>query len=654
MTARVREVKTKTAAKSEQIPVIVTAAAVVQPNPPLISPLADTCRRSNAEEKKQQCALRWRMAVCALAILLLWSTTLTLAQQIVSSTTVVPSFTSVYKTCKFAYNEVTVQQRWYEECAENQLAACAATRQESLQQGVKRLSEEQAHNTAVYEAIEHFQTTCSSNIGELFTALESHSSQIPSALVYQKTCPATLRARLQAKLGDRAATSTSTLDTSEEYVKSSHSAISSLSDYATTLSAYNQAYLSNKTSRIKHGLAEQVNDVSATHIAAFNATLRALTTQVEQLVACISLDETAAAASSSSSHDACSHFPATVVDLYANMQRLQKANKMRVTQAQSRVENAFNTYAETALAARASADSFYDSISAAGGAMDWVQSNLLSLSPTPVSLCDAGPSPSWCSFRPSQWYIYSPILPDVPDMLDVPSGSELWSQVEEAVGGVLGDNQQLVGEVLSTSELWRDALLSLSGHEMFSLDDYSPPAYAHEQANSTAEVARAHDVTSQSYLHDLTEHIANLTSALQFEESPPNSSSVFNLVADTSESAASMQSDHSFSFQSMNLFDNLDFLNLLDQFGDINQLFVWMDIIFRIFQTVRMVRKYWDKSAVSLPVVDMTQHQRGVEKGAGGVLSWLYLSLTMFGHVWVGVGVVLVVLVVALATLAGL
>ena len=33
-----------------------------------------------------------------------------------------------------------------------------------------------------------------------------------------------------------------------------------------------------------------------------------------------------------------------------------------------------------------------------GGVISWVQDNLIKYSPSPVSICNMGKSPSWCSF----------------------------------------------------------------------------------------------------------------------------------------------------------------------------------------------------------------------------------------------------------------
>lgn len=155
-------------------------------------------------------------------------------------------------------------------------------------------------------------------------------------------------------------------------------------------------------------------------------------------------------------------------------------------------------------------------------------------------------------------------------------------------------------------------------------------------------------------MNTMAQHIANLTAALQSDDSLVNISQF--AFQNTDSSASNLLSEHSFSFQPLTLFENIHLLEFFDKFSDLKDLLRLLDIVLRLFQTIRLLRQYWDKSAVSVLDLDMTEDCAGVQGGSflpKGVSSFLYGTLTVFGYVWVSLCVLIVAVGILTFQVAG-
>ena len=617
----------------------------------------------DSENVKEATALRWRMSVCVFALLLLWTTTLELADTIITSTTTVPSFASVYQTCEFSYNEVLVQQRWYEECAINQLQTCAVSHEETLKQSLEELEMKQQHNIDKYVEIQNFQEACSVNILELFGTLETYVSQLqsPNHIVYQSSCPSATREQIEFMLGaDTSTTSGHALSRSEEYVQQSQITVSKLAAHSAALGAYNTEYLANKTEHLRSELRVQMTAVSRKHQDLSEDLLFVLHTHLEQLIACVSLMDPPTSTPSPN----CDAFPSTLLETFAELRQSSLIAELRMRDFVTSLEDSLHDYSQSVDTAVQHADDFFTTVTRVGGAMDWVDENLVSLLVgTSVNLCNIGPSPSWCSYDSHMWFINPPTPPgDLPPFFVLPTGAELWEPIESGVASALAANEDLIDAVLHQGDLWHTDLLEISAGRFLSFDDYNPPAYADGDdttpTHNLTDVVSAYADSAEVYLVNLTAHLVELATTLRTNDDLFTENISQFTITDTSSGTDSLLSDHSFSFQSLNILENINLLLLLEQFGDLKQFLLLMDLVFRLFQTVRMIRQFWDKSAVLLPVVDMRSHREESQPWCRGVKckNWprvLYMSLSVCGHVWVLVGVLMLALAVIASQITG-
>lgn len=630
--ARVREVRHSGISNCQQErshaddPVVFIQPAAIVVDDKARGEESDTAKESS----KELSALRWRIIICAMAVLLLWSTTLSLAQSIINTSTTVPTVTSVYRTCEFAYDEMSMQQDWYEECAENQLNVCAKARDQLFQQGQEYSTRMQAQNQKLFEELEYFQTTCSDQVDDLLALLKESSNSI----VYQDTCSESVQNQLKTRIGDYSATTSNTLTTTSQYVDQSRTTVTRLADYSTRLGEYNQLYLANKTSQLRNELTRQLKSLSSSHLPAIKSKMATLKNKMTKLINCLSLNSSLVVPLSD-----CHGFPATLLGEYKAMQIYMADSKARALEIIARDRAYIDNYGVRVGAAVRNANQFYESVFAVGGSAQWINTHLLPLSPVPVSLCDIGSTPSWCSFKKSMWQMGLPLFFESAVIYDPPPPDLLWSNVGQAVTASQLSNAAVMEGVLATGGHWESDLLALTADDMFDFNDYHPPVYEASDENgitttiSTDEVTSSHKEQSEKFLQAVAEQMANMTTGGHVNPVSDMNSTSFSLI-DLAHSAASHMSGYSFHFESMNWFQNVNFFVILDKFGDVNQLLLLLDMVFRVIQTIRLVRKHWDKSAVCLPVVDM-RVKRDVTASENGWLSWLYTSLAVFGHVWV-------------------
>jgi hypothetical protein len=607
---------------------------------------------SSSDEEKRKSALLWRMGVCSFAVLLLWCTTLSLAQTIVSSTSPVPPVMSLYRSCRFAYDEMMVQQEWYEDCAEGQLARCEAEYDMRLKYSINYTTSVQQANKDKLKELQNFQSNCSNLLDTLYDSLKTLSSSSP--IVFKSDCSSSNQADLHSAMDIDVAKSVSISDslaTTVRYVKDSKRTVQNLTDYADRLHNYNKNYLANKTSLMRAELSLQVNSISSRHwLDEINITLAGLKRNMSTLVSCISLST----ATEPPLAD-CVGFPWTLASLYSNTRSLLEANRADIMEKFDEVEETFFEYGSEVQDAVSTANDFY---SAVVRGTRWVNENLAHLSSDTVSLCDIEPSPNWCDFRMKMWSI-DPLAEFHPvNVRSVPTGDDFWHYIEDPIASALARNDAAFADIVNSGNMWRDKLANLTEDNFLIFDDYNPPLF--DSATSTSlsadEVSISYAAESDRYLEDMHVRMANLSSVTPDQvtsETIDVNSTAF--ITDMINAAESQLSSHSFTFQSMTLITDFDIVNILEQIGDLNQILLLLDILFRVFQTIRLVRRYWDKSAVPLPIVDMTC---GIdlemdEYSSSGWKLLIYKSFTLFGHIWIVLAITLLTVVIVLFTLAG-
>ena len=606
-----------------------------------ISINSDEETTSYDENKTERTAFNWRMSICFLSIVLLWSTTLNLARSIISTTTTVPTFEDVYRTCEFAYDEMITQRKWYEECAQNQLNKCIETRDESLDKAVNYLTIAKQRNKNVKKQLQEIQLTCAEVVENILSELRDvsvTSSSHSNNIVFEQgdTCTSENKEQLQSLIGDKTTSSDAFTD-STEFVARSQKTVTSLADYATRLNQYNKEYLANKTMLINTSMTANINFISKKHFDMFNSSLDTLINNVENLVTCISLNATN---SDEASH--CEGFPATINELYNQMKLSVSKSKKKLLHSVDTMKFLIEDGNDYISEAISNMNAFYDTVARAGGVMTWINDNLVSLSPVPVSLCDVGSSPSWCSFHPSMWYVSPTMIPFVPDLMDVPSSESLWNQVDEAVTNAAVNNREIVGDVLSSGEMWNNDLLEmLHGSGLLLLDDYDPPKFGEENDTDTGMTVESYDQMSTKYLNSVGNHLTNLSAPpISNDYVPSLNNTNFDELLLT---ADAVLSDHSYTFEEITFLEDMDLLKVVQSFGDISALLILLDTLFRVIQTVRLLRNHWDKSSVSLPTVNMSNSSWGDK-----YKSWCSKSLALFGHVWVTFLVALVILIIVI------
>ena len=105
-----------------------------------------------------------RMILCVFAISTIWATSLQICVAIVGTSIKAPSFTSVYKNCKYAWGVVQEQSDYYAECTERQVSICGENLDTSYVAETFRVSQNQRSNTVLLSAYGNTVGNCSASV----------------------------------------------------------------------------------------------------------------------------------------------------------------------------------------------------------------------------------------------------------------------------------------------------------------------------------------------------------------------------------------------------------------------------------------------------------------------------------------------------------
>jgi len=105
-----------------------------------------------------------RMIVCVFAISMIWATSLQICVAIVGTSIKAPSFSSVYKNCKYAWGVVQEQSDYYADCTERQVSTCGENLDIAYVAETFRVSENQRSNAALLGAYANTVGNCSASV----------------------------------------------------------------------------------------------------------------------------------------------------------------------------------------------------------------------------------------------------------------------------------------------------------------------------------------------------------------------------------------------------------------------------------------------------------------------------------------------------------
>jgi len=544
------------------------------------------------------------MLIATLAVALMWATSLKVAVYVVSFFVNVPPFDSVVDSCKSTYRIAREERHRFGDCVDLQVDQCNNGLAEASYKETRRVNGTEASNEATVDAARQIQSDCSSAYTSLRYTIEAwvdaghtvpyhnnHSSSISSTT----TCSTEDLNRLTNSVGDVSAVRSEAFSVSSQYSDESQSTVERLVDYAQLRAAYDAEYINNHTLRIEGQLFDFVNgiDMPPLDVEELFGDIQA---DVDMLVSCVSprsTDKGGECPSFRGAHE-------RLADIRSEMDRRMQIYRQEIDSWRTKVDK----YKSNVQSAYENSVRFY-----------WGVKNAM---------------PDWFDrFGKSDWWDIEveDIIPlgvafpgSTPTFTDLPTLDDVWDSVSISMDFF---HTQLDSAEAKAMQLAKELGNDLEENIIFNLPnvtpaDYNPPSYKgwnDEMSNLDEEKIR-HAQQSQVFMERTAVALDAFSELSQSEtnhEILGDTSSFFNIT-----SIQTKLSNVDISFKSL-IRPGIDFdlwFLRLNSFGDVLFLF---DLIYRLYNTVRVVYKYWIAGDLTLPEVDTRSTVTARRKQASAV-----------------------------------
>lgn len=252
-----------------------------------------------------------RMVMASVAVVMLWTSSLSVALSLVQSVIPKPSTDAVYSACSYAYEVSTNERSAYIACTDRQLDQCNEAFTEAIDETLGEVLKNFDYNTNVLQESRDAQGRCAGAATTAQAALgvwtEGGHTQViqydtsgcsdPSDL---STCPVSCSlnqnkvaknssctcADLSKRVKDISSARTEAYSHSTGYAQYSTEVINSLTAYSEARAKYDREYIENHTYGARIRLAKALEDAMVPHVQNMNISFAGLTPQIEGVIGC--------------------------------------------------------------------------------------------------------------------------------------------------------------------------------------------------------------------------------------------------------------------------------------------------------------------------------------------------------------------------------
>jgi len=316
---------------------------------------------------------------------------------IVSQQIIVPTIATVIDSCSFSYSIIETQRDEYISCVERQLSTCSADFDRASVTESARVNHAQSHNNNFLQTFQAISNNCSKSFASTKQSLKTWSDTgVGYDIPFQQNCSNINRNKVLSLIGSSSSnTRTNIFENAITYTGSSDSTLSHISDYGIALAAYNEAYVNNKTLYVQAHTQKMVDSISSKYLLQLNHSFDDVFRSLNELVACVSLDNSSTC-----------YLPFNAHDLYTDVAFIVnwEFDYLKNSFYFGSIQKDVNSYMDTLHRAINSANSFYDSVAGAQGIMNWIKRNF-NVGVVTSTLCGHS-SPNWCTFSKVRFHLF--------------------------------------------------------------------------------------------------------------------------------------------------------------------------------------------------------------------------------------------------------
>jgi len=539
-----------------------------------------------------------RALVCAFAILLLWITSLNLSKVFVTSIIHAPNSDTVVQSWNDLGSATLSSKDAYSACAAQQLIGCNSTLNRQVATMLITINANQASNQEVLFDAAILAQQCSQLVLEIINSINSWQELSANNQLKFNTsaCSPTEIANVQAMVQNSNTIDNKAYILAQSYSDAQDARTQRMIDFAKNYTQYNEDYINSKL-----GISLNAYDQLAALAPKFTDQLGNITDSMKQptahLVDCISMSAASAASCPNGARAGWNSASAPVQAAYTDTyQKLSQTVSLYrgVTSTMKAMLNAVENFFQYVLLP--------------------VQSGLVALG---INL-GSFPSTSYA----------------VP-LIGTPNGIPSWFDPDALTPNInthVADWNTAVAQATArtraTAGAWWANQSSIVNPNLFS--DYNPPQYVpyaeQEQQQQQSESAQfrinsAVALNQQASISVSDVPTANVTVAFLTHAISPTD----------------------FKFQPLG--GNLLLAPLLNVIPNLYVFLLVIDYVFRGYRSVRLIIKYWFKSAVGLPVIDVREYEN--HAGPRGPVK----AVSILTHPLFIAGVILLIVALALASI---
>jgi len=534
-----------------------------------------------------------RLLISLFAVVLLWCTSLRTVSAIVQAEIATPKFQVVYDEVEFLYNETRRVRQEYIDCVDQSLQLCNRTLIVEEAAERQRVREADAANVQLASRAETRRASCAVAHAQVLTSRDILQQQRAILGVfnddYLPTCSEADKTRLQQVTADLGAQKAVTYQLIDGYSGRSKSTVGLLADQIGDRAAYDTEYLDNKT-RISEGLAALRRAVTANFSASLGLHLKPL--NISQMLACTSV---------SGAYGPCVDLPPGD----AVRERLQDTQDTLVANYESAQEAFLLEAQRAAVYGDNAADMARSATQKLSDIAEWLDNEFPEYNGPAIEITGV-------SFNPAEFDLGGLTLDvDAIPTLTAPESLDTVAARAQAAVDKYQDNLRKATENLNTDGSSFQA--KLDQLEVSGFEDYNPPQVdAHR-------IKEEHDNETDTFQKDATDSLSDIEledeKGAAADKLRETNSSFSSLVRKARDMKWFTQEDYSS--------PDFDFDWLWSVIGTFTDTAFVIDIIYRLIYTVIIWRKFWGRSAMPVPPVDVQDKGDARDRGRMSPLSGL-------------------------------
>mmetsp|Transcript_3359 Transcript_3359/g.6107 ORF Transcript_3359/g.6107 Transcript_3359/m.6107 type:complete len:913 (-) Transcript_3359:38-2776(-) len=538
------------------------------------------CFSTLAKEYQTDHLLQNRMRLCLVAICIMWATSLQVSTFISSSFIQIPQLDAILSSCQAGLSVVRNEKTLFDSCVDAQIDSCSDQLERAIDRETLRINKTSTLNQELVELTTDIQQSCSLAFTSLKLALESWVGY-GEILPYRSnaTCSADEIGQLANSFGSIESVKSEAFSLSSQYRLESTLAVDKISGYAMERFNYDAEYIDNQTKLFQKDLDEYRSTVTIPEID-LSEIFHNISTNIEIVVACVSVHNSSVGGNCSLDmgvrdmlHDVRSRADIEIqnykdyIDEYIN----------KVEELKNNIEDAFQM-----------TSTFYT------GVKEAIEELSITTTDWPawyhVSLEDfRPPDVEFPTVNTSQ---YDPLSYD-----------EIWDRVSPVMttfeNNLTLATTDAAHRINSLQDMMNDALNNMPRAVPQS---YNPPRYVGTKGDmhSIDEERFGHTEKSEAFI---TRSTIVLEALSDFKDKDTSTADSFEPLLVNSSDLTNKFSNISISFEELQAasFDFNIWLFNLEMMGDV---LYYLDLAFRVHQSLRLINKYWSANGIGMPTID--------------------------------------------------